>query len=80
MRPFTPKAVAEVERGALSTPWLTLAQVAARWQTSVGYVRAQARSGRLQTTLVGRHHRVHVTWADAALGLETTDIQGEGPP
>lgn len=49
--------------------WLTLAQVAARWQTSTGYVRAMARSGRLRTTKIGRHHRVHVSWADEALGF-----------
>jgi excisionase family DNA binding protein len=61
--------------------WLTLAQVAQRWQVSIGYVREQARSGRLRSTLVGRHRRVHVSWADAALGLETTNsIRSEATP
>lgn len=63
------------------TPWLTLSEVAARWKVSVGYVREQARAGRLRTTLVGRHHRVHVTWADQALGYHANDIgTAEGQP
>lgn len=63
------------------TPWLTLAQVAQRWQASVGYVREQARTGRLRTVLVGRHRRCHVAWADEAL-LDRLDDQprDEGAP
>jgi hypothetical protein len=69
------------EPATQGSPWLTLAQVAARWQTSIGYVREQARSGRLRTTLVGRHRRCHVSWADQALGYHTNDSgTAEGQP
>lgn len=59
-----PASAAPIHAG----PWLPLAQVAQRWQVSVGYVRRLANAGALRTTRVGRHHRCHIEWADAALG------------
>ena len=63
-------------RPANDSPWMTLAEAALYAKCSVGYLRSQARSGRLRTTLVGRHHRTHREWLDAFLGYNAA----QAPP
>jgi excisionase family DNA binding protein len=54
--------------------WLTVEQVAARWQTGVKLVYREVAAGRLRAARIGgrRELRIKPEWADAALEAAST--------
>ena len=53
-----------------SSPWLTTDEAAAYCKLSRITILRALKSKALRSTLVGRHHRIHVTWLDAWLGFK----------
>lgn len=69
-----------------SSPWLTVPQAAAHAQLAPITILRAIRRRELRSTKIGRHHRVHLSWLDAWLGLRDeadwrdSIVEKSGPP